>query len=65
VLRAVGNPDVLEPRFVQSATARRFQTWTSLYGIGFSVHREQDLRLPAASPPELRVARSGSKGTPS
>jgi uncharacterized protein YlxW (UPF0749 family) len=59
VLRAVGDVDTLEPRFVDSPTARTFQTWTSLYGIGFEVKRGTDLRLPAASPPDLRLARPG------
>jgi uncharacterized protein YlxW (UPF0749 family) len=59
VLRAVGDPDVLEPAFVDSPTARKFQTWTSLYGIGFEVDRAKDLRLAAASSPDLRVARAG------
>jgi uncharacterized protein YlxW (UPF0749 family) len=58
VLRAVGDPNVLEPQFVDSPTARKFQTWTSLYGIGFGVDRADDLRLGAASQPDLRVARA-------
>jgi uncharacterized protein YlxW (UPF0749 family) len=60
LLRAVGDVDTLEPRFVDSPTARTFQTWTSLYGLGFDVRRDKDLRLPAASPPELRIARPGA-----
>jgi uncharacterized protein YlxW (UPF0749 family) len=59
VLRAVGDVDTLEPAFVDSATARKFQTWTSLYGLGFDVRRAKDLRLPAAGAPDLRLARSG------
>jgi uncharacterized protein YlxW (UPF0749 family) len=58
VLRAVGDPDALEPAFVDSATARKFQTWTSLYDIGFEVDRAKELRLGAASQPDLRVARA-------
>lgn len=56
-LEAVGDVGALEPLFVDSATARRFQTWTSLYGIGFDVRRGKDLRLPAAPEPLVRVAR--------
>ena len=56
VLRAVGDVDAMEPAFADGATARRFTTWTSLYGIGFDVRRAKDLRLAAASPPDLRVA---------
>jgi uncharacterized protein YlxW (UPF0749 family) len=61
VLRAIGDVDALEPAFVDSATARKFQTWTSLYGLGFEVSRAKDLRLPAASPPDLRLARAGGR----
>ena len=56
-LAAVGDVDRLEPAFVDSATARKFQTWTSLYGIGFDVTRSKRLRLPAASQPALLSAR--------
>lgn len=59
LLRAIGQVDTLEPAFVDSATARRFQTWTSLYGLRFQVRRAGDLRLPAAGPPDLRLARPG------
>lgn len=59
VLRAIGGVDALEPAFVDSPTARRFQTWTSLYGLGFEVRRARDLRLPAGGAPDLRLARSG------
>ncbi|HUR14305.1 MAG TPA: DUF881 domain-containing protein [Mycobacteriales bacterium] len=59
LLRAVGDVDALEPAFVDSATARRFHSWTSLYGLGFQVRRADDLRLPAAGQPALRLARPG------
>jgi uncharacterized protein YlxW (UPF0749 family) len=59
LLRAIGDVDTLEPRFVDSATARRYKTWTSLYGIGFQVRRADELRLPAAGSPDLRLARPG------
>jgi uncharacterized protein YlxW (UPF0749 family) len=59
LLRAVGNVDTMEPTFVDGTTARRFQTWTSLYGIGFEVARAGDLRLPAAGTPDLRLATPG------
>ncbi|MCW2600653.1 MAG: hypothetical protein JWM02_2482 [Frankiales bacterium] len=57
VLRAVGNVDVMEPRFADGPTARRFTTWTSLYGIRFDATRSQDLHLPGAGAPDLRVAK--------
>jgi uncharacterized protein YlxW (UPF0749 family) len=56
VLRAVGDADAMEPAFADGPAARRFMTWTSLYGIGFDISRAKDLRLAAASPPDLRVA---------
>lgn len=57
VLRAIGDPQRLEPDFVDSPTGRRFATYTSLYGLGFEVSRSRDLRLPAAGAPELRLVR--------
>lgn len=57
VIRAIGDVDAMEPAFADSPTARRFQTWTSLYGIGFGTSRADELRLPAAGAPDLRLAR--------
>ena len=62
LVRAVGDVDRMEPAFVDSPTARRFNTWISLYGLGFRVARVQDLQLPAAGALELRLVRPG--GTP-
>ncbi|MCW2543578.1 MAG: hypothetical protein JWM40_1130 [Frankiales bacterium] len=62
-LQAIGAVDTMEPRFVDGAVARRFQTWTSLYGIGFSVERRGTLHLPAASPPDLRLVRPTTSGS--
>lgn len=59
VLRAVGDVNTLEPTFVDGAVARRFQTWTSLYGLGFDVKRADNLQLPAANAPDLHLARAG------
>jgi uncharacterized protein YlxW (UPF0749 family) len=59
VLRAVGDVDAMEPAFADGPTARRFQTWTSLYGLGFNVTRADALRLPAAGTPDLRLATPG------
>lgn len=56
-LEALGDVDAMEPAFVDSPTARRFQTWTSLYGLGFDVRRHDNLRLPAAPDPVNRSAR--------
>lgn len=56
-LHAVGDVDQMEPAFADGPTARRFQTWTSLYGLGFDIARSADLHLPAAAAPDLRLAR--------
>ncbi len=55
-VRAIGDVDRMEPAFVDGPTARRFQTWTSLYGLGFSVRRAAELRLPAAATAALHLA---------
>ncbi|MCU1587283.1 MAG: hypothetical protein JWN31_776 [Frankiales bacterium] len=55
-IKAIGPVDTMENRFVDGAVARRFQTWTSLYGIAFQVTRKDTLHLPAASPAELHEA---------
>jgi uncharacterized protein YlxW (UPF0749 family) len=36
-----------ENRFEDSAIARRFQRWTRLFGLGFSVREQDDLEVPA------------------
>jgi uncharacterized protein YlxW (UPF0749 family) len=59
VVRAIGDVDAMEPAFADSPTARRFATYTSLYGLGFAVRREGRLTLPAAVAPDLRSARPG------
>lgn len=63
VLQAIGPVETMQPRFVDGPVARRFQTWTSLYGIGFTVARRADLRLPAASPPDLRLVKTPGAGS--
>jgi uncharacterized protein YlxW (UPF0749 family) len=65
VLRAVGDRDRMEPAFVDSPTARKLQTWTSLYGLGFKVRRQSDLRLPAAASPGLVRAAPAAAARPS
>lgn len=62
VLEAVGGVDTMEPRFVDGLVARRFQTWTSLYGIRFKVTRAKQLHLPAAGPVTLRHVRLATTG---
>lgn len=55
-IEAVGDPATLLPRFADSDAARRFQSYTGLYGIQFSVRTAGDLRLRAATDPDLRYA---------
>jgi uncharacterized protein YlxW (UPF0749 family) len=53
----LGNPDALKRRLEASEIARRLDVWTQVYGLGFSVQRAADLRLPALSGfPELQWA---------
>ena len=60
VVRAVGDPDRVEPAFAESPAARRLSTYTSLYGLGFDERRAARLDLPAAATPVLRVATAGT-----
>lgn len=53
---AVGDPATLLPRFADSEAARRFQSYTGLYGIQFTVREVAELSLPAATSPDLRYA---------
>ncbi|HEX8002852.1 MAG TPA: DUF881 domain-containing protein [Mycobacteriales bacterium] len=54
---AVGDADVMEPGFGDSATARRFRTWVDAFGISFSVRRADGLDLPGSDASTLRYAR--------
>jgi len=56
VISAVGDPDAVEPAFVDSPTAAAFRTLADLYGVGFSVRRRDAMTLPAAGT-RLRYAR--------
>jgi uncharacterized protein YlxW (UPF0749 family) len=55
-IRAIGDPDTLLPRFADSDAARRYQSYTGIYGIRFTVTREKALTLHAGTGPELRYA---------
>ena len=55
-IAAVGNPGTLLPRFADSEAARRYQSYTGLYGIQFTVREVDELLLRAATGPELRYA---------
>lgn len=52
---AIG-PDAMVYRFKSSATGKRFARYVSLYRMGFSVKKRDDVSLPAGTEPPLRVA---------
>jgi uncharacterized protein YlxW (UPF0749 family) len=55
-VEAIGRPAELEVGFLDGAAGRRLQTLTSFTGITFTLKRDDDLRLPAATEPQLRSA---------
>jgi uncharacterized protein YlxW (UPF0749 family) len=62
-ITAVGDPETLLPRFADSEAARRYQSYTGLYGIQFTVRKVGELRLRAATGPELRYAEAVPSAT--
>lgn len=68
-IEAVGEPDTLLPRFVDSVAARRFETFVGTYGIEFRSQRSDKLRLHAATESSPRYAEpataEGGASTPS
>lgn len=62
VVEAVGDPERLTERFRDSEVARDFTVWKDVYGLGFSIERVDELRLPAyAGGLRLRTARPGAQ----
>lgn len=68
---AIGDPDVLLPRFADSIAARRFETYVSTYGISFGARRSGTLHMRAAiesaplyaqPPPDGPPAQPGGPG---
>ncbi len=55
VVRAIGSQR-LQPEFVDGAAGRRMQSYTSLYGLRFSVTGAGSLRLPSSGSPRLLFA---------
>lgn len=47
VVEAVGNPDALEQDFARSGIARRFASWSEVYGLGFATEVVDNLELNA------------------
>ncbi len=56
LIEAIGNPDLLVPRFAGSETAGRYDAYRQLYGIGFELTSSDRLALPAATDQDLRYA---------
>lgn len=48
-IAVLGDPDALVRRLEESEIAQRLDVWTQVYGLGFSVQRAADLRLPPLS----------------
>jgi uncharacterized protein YlxW (UPF0749 family) len=45
-IAAIGDPDALRRGLGDSEIAEQLQVWTEVYGLGFSVRSEDDLRVP-------------------
>jgi uncharacterized protein YlxW (UPF0749 family) len=56
LVAAIG-PEDIDRRFAESATAKRFRRYIEVYRMQFSVQRQADLTLPAATEAQLRFAR--------
>jgi uncharacterized protein YlxW (UPF0749 family) len=55
-IEAIGDPDRLLPRFVDSRTGQQYQTYVGAYRIEFDVQRREDLALHAAAGTDLAHA---------
>ncbi|WP_375490134.1 DUF881 domain-containing protein [uncultured Jatrophihabitans sp.] len=64
-IAAIGNADDLSTSFAQSSVASRYQTLVGVDGIGFSIHDERRIDLPAAAPVNPRYARPAPTAIPS
>ena len=61
---ALGDPATLLPRFADSEAARRYLSYTELYGIQFTVRKVPELTLRAATGSDLRYAEPVGTPTP-
>lgn len=61
-VRAIGNPETLGPRFLDSAGASWLEILVATYGIGFEVSSEATVEIPAVAAVDLMWA-SGESGT--
>lgn len=57
---AVGNPDTIPGRFVDTTHGQDWLTLQSTYGLQFRMTSEESLRLPAVNQPNLRFATPGT-----
>ena len=55
-IKAIGDPDTLAGRFLASTEVGSLAIISDTYGLRFDYARKDELTLPAASPPELRIA---------
>ncbi len=61
-VRAIGDPETLGPRFLDSAGASWLEILVATYGIGFEVSSEATVDIPAVTAVDLTWA-SGDSGT--
>jgi uncharacterized protein YlxW (UPF0749 family) len=62
VVQAIGDPDDLPARFVESAGGTWWLNLESVYQLRFDMTSEDSLTLPAVPTPSLRHARTGGGG---
>jgi len=55
-ISAIGDPDTLAGRFLASPEVNALAVISETYGLRFDYARKDELTLPAASTPELRIA---------
>jgi uncharacterized protein YlxW (UPF0749 family) len=60
-IRAVGDPGELSTGFLGSRDVRALALASETFGLRFDYAQEDELTLPAASPPELRAAEPAGK----
>jgi len=62
VVEAVGDPDDLPARFIESPGGTWWLNLESVYQLRFDMSSEDSVTLPAAPPPTLRHVRDGRRG---
>ena len=64
LVSAIGDPATLRSRFLASPEVNALAVISETYGLRFEFAQEDELSLPAGSPPELRSAVPVSEGPP-